>query len=169
MDYNVSQLLREPIGATRDIRIDEIVSFLIDGKPHRIYGDCNLLRSDENIIVNCSLETEIELTCSRCLRTFIQPLKIKFAEEFVPTLDVLTGAHLAPPEDPAAFTIDERHILDLTEAVRQYAVMATPMKAVCKKSCAGLCAKCGKNLNEGKCGCPEDNIDPRWAKLADLK
>jgi uncharacterized protein len=169
MDYNVSQLLREPIGATRDIHIDEIVSFLIDGKPHRIHGDCNLLRSDENIIVNCSLETEIELTCSRCLHTFIQPLKIKFAEEYVPTLDVLTGAHLAPPEDPAAFLIDERHILDLTEAVRQYAVMATPMKAVCKKSCAGLCAKCGKNLNEGKCGCPEDNIDPRWAKLADLK
>ena len=43
------------------------------------------------------------------------------------------------------------------------------MKALCKKDCAGLCPTCGKNLNQGKCDCPDDNIDPRWSKLADLK
>ena len=31
-----------------------------------------------------------------------------------------------------------------------------------------ICPKCGKNLNEGKCGCPEKEIDPRLSALADL-
>ena len=66
-------------------------------------------------------------------------------------------------------SIDEQHTLDLTEAVRQYALMATPMKALCKKDCAGLCQTCGKNLNEGKCHCPKDDNDLRWSKLAELK
>ncbi len=38
-----------------------------------------------------------------------------------------------------------------------------------RKDCAGLCPTCGKNLNEGKCRCPKNKIDPRWSKLAELK
>jgi uncharacterized protein len=169
MDMNVSQLLRDPIGSTRDIHIDETIDFLGDGQEHRLYGDCNLMLAEDSIFANCAVDTEIELTCSRCLGKFTQPLKIKFTEEFMPTIDIQTGADMPPPEEAGAFTIDERHILDLTEAIRQYAVMATPMIAVCKNNCAGLCPKCGKNLNEGKCNCPDDDIDPRWAKLAELK
>ena len=30
------------------------------------------------------------------------------------------------------------------------------------------CPKCGKNLNEGACGCPEKEIDPRLSALAEL-
>jgi uncharacterized protein len=169
MDMNVSQLLRDPMGSTRDIHIDETIDFLGDGQEHRLYGGCNLMRVDDGILANCTLDTEIELTCSRCLCKFTQPLKIKFTEEFLPTIDVITGAEMPPPEEAGTFTIDERHTLDLTEAVRQYAVIATPLKPLCKKACAGLCAKCGKNLNEGKCNCPDDDIDPRWAKLAELQ
>ena len=31
-----------------------------------------------------------------------------------------------------------------------------------------ICPKCGKNLNEGACGCDTREIDPRLAKLAEL-
>jgi uncharacterized protein len=47
--------------------------------------------------------------------------------------------------------------------------MAVPMKALCDEDCAGLCQKCGQNLNQGKCDCPAEEIDPRWAKLNELK
>jgi uncharacterized protein len=76
---------------------------------------------------------------------------------------------LPSPEEPSAFTIDEHHILDLTEGIRQYALMAIPMKPLCNKDCAGLCQKCGQNLNQGKCNCPAEEIDPRWSKLAGLR
>jgi uncharacterized protein len=82
---------------------------------------------------------------------------------------VNTGVTLPPSDDVNAFTIDEHHILDLSEAIRQYALVNTPMKPLCKKECAGICPTCGKNLNEGKCDCPKDNIDPRWSKLAELQ
>jgi uncharacterized protein len=169
MDMNVSQLLREPIGATRNYDIDEILDLTGEGNEYRIKGACNLIRTQRSILVKCTLNTEVELTCNRCLGNFKQPVKFKFHEEFFPTLDVESGVALPPPEEASSFTIDEQHILDITEAVRQYFLLAVPMKALCKKDCAGLCPTCGKNLNQGKCDCPTDNTDPRWAKLADLK
>jgi uncharacterized protein len=170
MDMNVSQLLRDPTGATRDYDIDEAIDITGEGKTeNKIKGHCNMLRTQRSILVKCVLNSEIELTCDRCVSNYRQPLKIKFTEEFYPTLDVDSGAPLPPPEEASAFTIDNQHILDLTEAVRQYFLLAIPMRALCKKDCAGLCATCGKNLNLGKCDCPRDDIDPRWAKLADLK
>jgi uncharacterized protein len=169
MDMNVSQLLRDPIGSTRDFQIDETIDITGDGKNHKIKGECNLMRLQNSILVKCTLDTDVELTCSRCLKKFRHPLHIKFQEEFLPTIDILSGALLPASEESGAFTIDEQHTLDLTEAVRQYSLMNIPMKALCKKSCAGLCPTCGKNLNEGKCRCPKDNNDPRWSKLAELK
>jgi uncharacterized protein len=169
MDINVSQLLRDPIGSTRNFQIDSTIDINGDGNRSKVQGSCNLLRTQRSILVKCAINTEVELTCSRCLKKFRQPLKIKFEEEFLPTLDILNGTPLPPSEESGAFTIDEQHTLDLTEAVRQYALMATPMKALCKKDCAGLCPTCGKNLNEGKCHCPKDDNDPRWSKLAELK
>jgi len=169
MDMNVSQLLREAIGATRDYDIDETIDLTGEGTQNRIKGACHMVRTQRSILVRCSLNTEIELTCSRCVGSFKQPAKVKFNEEFFPTLDIDSGAALPPPEEASSFTIDELHILDITEAVRQYFLLATPMKPLCKKDCAGLCPTCGQNLNQGKCACPADNTDPRWAKLADLK
>jgi uncharacterized protein len=170
MDMNVSLLLREPIGSTRDYDIDEVIDITGEGKnQNRIKGHCNMLRTQRSILVKCNLNTELELSCSRCASNYLQPLKIKFSEEFYPSVDAESGVVLPPPEEASSFTIDEQHILDLTEAVRQYFILAVPMKALCKKDCAGLCATCGKNLNLGKCDCPRTDIDPRWARLADLK
>jgi uncharacterized protein len=169
MDINVAQLLREPIGATREHHVDTVTDLNGDGNKHKITGDCTLLRTQRSILVKCMLDTELDLTCSRCLKQFHQPVKIRFEDEFFPTLDVNTGVPLPPSDDASTFTIDEHHILDLNEAVRQYALVNTPMKPLCKKDCAGICPRCGKNLNEGKCDCPEQDIDPRWSKLAELK
>jgi uncharacterized protein len=90
-------------------------------------------------------------------------------EEYFPKIDVITGARLPEPEDPGSFTLDEHHELDLTEAIRQYIVTAMPMKPLCKEACAGLCATCGKDLNQGKCDCTMETVDPRWAELLKLK
>jgi uncharacterized protein len=169
MDMNVSQLLRDPIGSMRDFQIDEQINITGDGKNHKIKGSCSMLRTHRSILVKCSLNTEVELTCNRCLGTFNQPLNINFEEEFFPTIDILNGTPLNQSEEPGIFTIDEQHILDLSEAVRQYSLLALPIKALCKKDCLGLCPTCGKNLNEGKCDCPTQDIDSRWSKLADLK
>lgn len=58
--------------------------------------------------------------------------------------------------------------LDLDEFIYSETVMSLPMKHLCKEDCKGICSKCGKNLNDGKCDCPEKEIDPRLAALAEL-
>jgi uncharacterized protein len=70
--------------------------------------------------------------------------------------------------EEGAFTIDENQEIDLSEAVRQYMLLALPMKPLCREECAGLCPSCGHNLNLGPCGCPPSDIDPRFAPLTRL-
>jgi uncharacterized protein len=168
LQINVSQLLQEPVGSTREYDIDDQADVIGDGRKHAVRGECQLLRLQRSILVKCTLDTTVELNCSRCLGQFRHPLKIKFEEEFVPTVDVTSGAPLPAPEEAGTFTIDEHHILDLTEAVREYAVIALPMKALCDEDCAGLCPSCGRDLNQGPCDCPPQEVDARWSELTKL-
>jgi uncharacterized protein len=168
MQINVSQLLREPIGSIREYQLDEVVDSTDDGKGGQIQGRCSLLRTQRSILVKCVLKTEVELTCSRCLSPFRYPLNLEFEEEYLPTVDAVSGAPMPLPEEAGTFTIDEQHILDLTEAIRQYTLLAVPMKPLCQEECAGLCPNCGHNLNQGPCGCPAQDVDPRWSKLTKL-
>ena len=168
MQLNVSQLLQEPIGAIRDYQINEVADITGDGKDSQVQGECHLLRTQRSVLVKCALSTDAELTCGRCLSTFRHPLKLNFEEEYLPTVDVVTGTPLPLSEEASTFTIDEHHILDLTEAIRQYSLLAVPMKPLCQKECAGLCQNCGKNLNEGNCACPTQDTDPRWSELTKL-
>ena len=168
MQINVSQLLQEPIGSERDYQFDEVVDITGDGKDEQVQGECSLLRTQRSVLTKCTLNTEVELNCSRCLSPFLYPLTLNFQEEYFPTVDVLSGAPLPLPEEAGAFTIDGHHILDLTEATRPYTLMAIPMKPLCHQDCAGLCPTCGCNLNQGHCDCPTPSIDPRWSQLTKL-
>jgi len=168
MRINVSQLLKETIGSMRNCQVDAPLAVMDDGKECPVRGEVRLLRTDRAILVEGTLHTEVEITCSRCLSLYNCPLSFKFNEEYFPTVDVETGASLDVPDDPACFTIDKNHVLDLSEAVRQYALIGIPMKPLCREDCAGLCSACGANLNMNKCDCSSETIDPRWLELAKL-
>ena len=163
VQINVSQLLKSPLGTTRDYEINERVE--IGDESPAVRGQVTLLRTDRGILVTGEMETDMELTCSRCLDEYRKHLRLEIEEEFFPTIDILTGARISAPEDePDAFTIDENNILDLSEAIRQYALLAVPIKPLCSQDCKGLCPTCGKNLNTETCACPPQ-VDPRWSKL----
>ena len=166
MQINVSQQLKEPIGSVRDYTVEEITE--VAGSNIGVQGEVRLTRTDRGILAQGTLHTEIELTCGRCLSLFIYPLALNIEDEYFPTTDIFSGAPLPLPEETGCFTIDEHHTLDLTEAIRQYVLLATPMKPLCAENCAGLCRTCGHNLNQGLCNCPPQETDPRWSKLSTL-
>lgn len=138
MRINVSQLLKEDIGSVRDYEISSAVDINDDGGSSTVHGKLNLMRTNRGILANASLNTSVEISCSRCLNLFSYPLELNILEEYFPTLDISDGAPLPPPDESGCFIIDEHHVLDLTEAVRQYGLMAIPMKPLCRKDCAGL-------------------------------
>ena len=168
MQINVSQLLKEPIGSSRNYEASEIVDVTSNDSGRKVQGEVRLLRTHRGILVKGELQTEVELTCSRCLSLFHYPVTINFEEEYIPTIDVVSGAPLSSPEESSSFIIDEHHVIDLTEAVRQYTLLTLPMKPLCREDCAGLCQESGHNLSQGPCDCPPQVRDPRWSEISKL-
>ena len=168
MQINVSQLLKEPIGSSRNYEVSETIDVTGDGGGRKVDGEVSLLRTHRGILVKGGLQTKVELTCSRCLSLFHFPVRINFEEEYIPTIDVVSGVPLPSPEESSSFIIDEHHVIDLNEAIRQYALLTLPMKPLCREDCAGLYQESGHNLSQGTCDCPSQAIDPRWSELSKL-
>ncbi len=153
MQINVAQLMKESTGATRTLEVDDSLR-LDTATDCRIRGQAELLRTKTGVLVRGTFVGSTRLTCSRCLSPFEHPLAFEIEEEFLPTVEVSTGVAIPLDEDSAPFTIDEHHILDLGEPLRQYGLLAMPMKPLCRHDCAGLCPHCGVNLNQASCDCP---------------
>jgi uncharacterized protein len=167
--FNVAQLLKQPSGTRRIYDIDAF-----DGPPldddlkvvAPFHGEVRFMRVGAGILVTGKLETAVELECSRCLAAFQTATRFEIEEEFRPTLDVNSGARLAQESDQDTATlIDERHILDLAEVIRQNLTLSLPRSPLCRPDCEGLCPQCGENRNEGSCDCEIEVVDPRWAVL----
>lgn len=168
MQINVAQQLRSAIGTVKEYDIDAALDITGDGNASQVRGRVGLMRTDRGILVRGALATDVELSCSRCLTPFPCSLQLNIEEEYFPTVDVVSGVSLSLPDEPGLFTIDANHELDLTDAVHQYALMALPMKPLCRPDCAGLCPLCGQNLNLGECRCLPPEADPRWSGLKQI-
>ncbi|MEO7658752.1 MAG: DUF177 domain-containing protein, partial [Pyrinomonadaceae bacterium] len=59
--------------------------------------------------------------------------------------------------------------IDMAEVVREQLLLVQPEQIFCREDCKGLCPQCGANLNLIDCKCADDDIDPRWAALKNLK
>ena len=118
-----------------------------------ISNKASLVRFEASIVYT------FEAPCDRC--------GVETKREHTLTLDKSLAASIEGEEsDTILITPDMK--LDLDELVYSETVVSLPMKHLCSEECRGICFKCGKNLNEGECGCPTKEIDPRLAALAQL-
>lgn len=171
MRYNVSQLLKETVGATRQYEIsEESLPLSEDLKATDINGHVKFIRLSKGaILATGSFSAKVVMPCSRCLQPADVTVSFDLEAEYQPSIDVVTGVSLEEPEDTdLVFTIDASHNLDLGEAVRQHILVNLPMQPLCRPDCAGLCEQCGQELNEGKCSCSGPVMDERWAGLSQL-
>jgi len=166
MYFNVSQIMKAPTGTTRSYQVDESITPTDESPSVRVLGTAKMLRTDQGIWVSAKLDTEVACSCSRCLAEINYPIQLTIEEEYLPSVDVASGASVHQPEDPSeGFFIDQKHTLDLSEAVRQYRVLGTPMSPVCRSNCRGICPSCGTNFNFESCTCDNMQTDSRWSKL----
>ena len=116
------------------------------------------------LFLTAHVKTSGRFVCDRCLEDFDRDLELDYRMTYVYEMndaeeldqDEVTVIHASTNE------------IDIAEHVRDYVLLAVPMKLLCRDDCAGLCRKCGKNLNHGPCGCPADDVDPRWEKLKQI-
>jgi uncharacterized protein len=172
MVYNLAQLLIEPVGSFRDYDID---TSSIDpeedpgSKLDWTRGWVRIIKTHQGLLVRARLEVQMNLACSRCIKEFKYQSVLTIEEEAFPTVNPGTGGKTDPPEEAeGAIHLDDHHVLDMKEVIRQYLLTDTPIKPLCSKECPGLCPECGINLNEENCECKATPMDPRWETLAEL-
>jgi len=172
MQYNVAQLLRGPTGALRRYELEEDVSNLDpDLEPMSpLKGKVTLLRTSQGVLVTGKLRTVLRSQCRRCLEPCDVQVTLHLEEEFHPSVSIADAPVDPIPDEEydEALVIDEHHILDLSEVIRQGLWLVAPTEALCRPDCAGLCPECGGNRNLGECQCKQVTIDPRWAALQAL-
>jgi uncharacterized protein len=168
MQFNVSSLLKEPTGATRHYDIEADLS--IDGVTHHVTGRVRFDRTPRGVLVRAAIHGTMDDVCSRCVKPVACPVDLEIAEEYIPTIDVVTGAPVELEEgEEDAYRIDPHHVIDLVEPVTQYWALALPMAPLCDEECRGLCPVCGEEIASPDHACAGEQIDARWSALAKLK
>jgi uncharacterized protein len=160
MRYNVSALLKAPVGAQITLTIEEGPHRLTDNLTVAyVLGTLRLTRTDRRVLAQGQIETEVPAECVRCLEPFNLPLRIRIEE--------LLTLFPASPADKT-YHIGEDGYLNLDRPLAEQIQLATPMQTLCRPDCRGLCSQCGQNLNEGTCHCSDEADDPRLAVLGTL-
>ncbi len=130
-------------------------------------GSFAVTNTGQLLVLRGEATAAVRLQCSRCCEPVVVRLDIPLSEEF----SARTGpdgakAQTMDIEEPerAAF---QDSVLDLTELVRQNILIQLPIQPLCKEDCAGICQRCGANLNAGPCACgaAEPRPGPDIARL----
>jgi uncharacterized protein len=92
------------------------------------------------------LQADVRSDCRRCLIDVVRHVD----EE----LDVLFSDDPDAVEDPAVYLLPpSAAVIDLGNVVREELALAVPPYPLCREDCAGLCPRCGADLNAGVCAC----------------
>jgi uncharacterized protein len=126
----------------------------------------SLNKFDSQIILDSETGIAANLVCDRCAKDFQSVIKSNF--KLVYLFRNQFDESESEKEDVVYLHPDTDKI-DLDKDIRDYALLAVPMKILCSDDCKGLCHRCGKNLNYGLCDCDEEVIDPRWELIQKLK
>ena len=141
---------------------------LLDTSAVRCAG--SLTHAEPDYLLHADLSYELTVACNRCLNPVQQAVES--------TLDLVLVERSRKREATEEEQLEAQE-LGLVEVeggsfesrplVVEQVELSLPMKPLCREDCQGLCPQCGQDLNEGRCGCVRERVDPRWAALAMLK
>ncbi len=161
---SVAEILGYP-GEYRDIRLDRPISGVRTALARVTEGPLHAeLRAEsvvEGILVTGTVRAGTTLSCARCLDEFPSQVGLELCELFA------GPGHEASVEDEA-YRVEGKEV-DLEPMLRDALTLALPLHPLCREECPGLCARCGRRLDVGSCGCFQEETDPRWAELDALR
>jgi DUF177 domain-containing protein len=156
---DVRELLEAP-GSPRSITFDAPVPELRTGLvdvPREVHLELTLQVLDGGVIVHGRFSGESTCECRRCLKPVMVPFSLEASQVYRPAGDVWEEGYVVKDST-----------VDIEPMARDTIALSLPTNPLCTDDCAGLCSRCGSDLNEGPCGCPEEVADPRWSALREL-
>ncbi|MBC3796547.1 YceD family protein [Acetobacterium tundrae] len=151
MNFEINKLLQEEIipfeFVVKNTDFNEIEGKL-DENGGLIRGTIEKI-SRGTFLVSFTIEMTMIYPCARCL----EPTPIACCYEYSDTVTVEDGVTT----------------LDLLPIVEECIYINEPYRVLCREDCAGLCPKCGNNLNHKQCECEKsDDLDLRFEALKKL-
>jgi uncharacterized protein len=140
---NVGFLTNQPVGTSRDIHFDFAeLKLFPDFHLNKLEGVVRLNRTPEGLLIEAEFLALQATECVRCLEPFELELHTRYQELF--------SFHAHPTAEPSLLIPEDGNI-DLAPLTRDYLLLETPIKALCRPDCKGLCTVCGEDLNVRAC------------------
>jgi len=171
---NVAPLLKQPLGTRVEFAVTESPidprgdnAGLLEASIVDVDARLHATHTNPGPYLEGAADAHVAAQCARCLKPIDTPVHADFAEQYYATVPVDSGVGLVDaPLD--AKTIGSDFKIDLTPLLREELILVTPVAALCRPDCAGLCPVCGEDLNERPHG-HEEKVDVRWSALQQLK
>jgi len=105
-------------------------------------------KSHSQIVINGNLTVNAKYICDRCDEEYVEELRNYFQITYFFSTQYQMNENLN-----LYYISPDKDKIDLSTDVREFALLAEPMKKLCNSDCKGLCYKCGENLNISECKC----------------
>ncbi|WP_313816510.1 YceD family protein [Citricoccus sp.] len=161
---SVKDLVRSP-GSMRTLEeqwpAPEALSTPLIGIPagSAVDVDLRLESVHEGILITGEAHAELVGECSRCLDPIQDGITVDLQELFLAS---------APEGGSDEERLVVHETVDLEPVLRDAVVTALPFQPVCRPECQGLCSECGIRLEDAPDDHVHEQLDPRWAALAEL-
>ncbi len=123
----------------------------------------------EDIRVIGEVRAHLEFSCARCLAPVNHAVDANFDLIYRPLGVDRRADEVAITEAETEIGYYQGEGLLLEDVLREQVLLATPVRALCREDCKGLCPHCGRNLNVEQCHCEQHLSDPRWDALNEIK
>ena len=108
--------------------------------------------------LTAEVRADMTVRCDRC--------GVPFEKRMTPRYTAVLQADAEDADSEDVFPLDGDGV-DVSDVLETCLILDMDQKFLCRDDCKGLCPTCGKDLNEGPCGCKKQ-IDPRMAALGQL-
>ena len=109
-----------------------------------------IMRDEDTCVLMGDLNAQVQSFCGRCGEHVVFKPEAKVEAIFRSVKQSQKNGLMNNTEDEYAYN---GFSLVPDEAFRDSLLLGIPAKILCDEDCKGLCAGCGRNLNEGPCNC----------------
>ncbi len=135
------------------------------GTPIELLVD--LTSVEDGVLVQVATSVDLVGECVRCLRDLDEDRSVRIDELYL-FPQVIEAQRAEGDEEAEDLLAVGETTLDLEPALRDALVPTLPFQPLCRPDCPGLCADCGKRLEDLPADHHHEVLDPRWSALAGL-
>ncbi len=130
--------------------------------------DAHIVKNADAIFIDGSIEAELKMECSRCLKEFSVTINPQFSVNYLPVLEGSNEEEFELNKADMEIGFYKGDTFKLDDLIKEQIVLSIPLQPLCSLSCKGICPVCGQNLNIKGCNCEQENIKPQFAALKNL-